>query len=221
MPNLVSIQVALAETYGEFDAVHPLDRRWTTAFFKKPVDGPVVAGWLGLAGDSQADVRHHGGRDKAVLAYAGDHYADWRQVPGLEEITGGGFGENLTVSGVSEATVCIGDAWRVGDVLLEVTQPRQPCFKLGRRWRTPELVKQVLGNGRTGWYLRVLEEGPIEAGMTMTLERRPHPEWTIAAAHNVMYDRRLPAERIRALISLPELSQAWKDELGERVTGGE
>jgi MOSC domain-containing protein YiiM len=80
-------------------------------------------------------------------------------------------------------------------------------------------VKQVVRNGRTGWYLRVLEEGVIEAGMRMTLERRVHPEWTIAAANEVMYDRRLPAERIRALIALPELSEAWKNELGERVMG--
>jgi MOSC domain-containing protein YiiM len=217
VPTLVSIQVALAETFGEYDAVDPLDRRWTTAFFKKPVDGPVMAGWLGLTGDSQADVRHHGGRDKAVLAYSADHYADWRKDPALAAVAGGGFGENLTVTGISEPTVCIGDAWRVGDVLFEVTQPRQPCWKLGRRWRKPELVKQVVANGRTGWYLRVLEEGMIEAGMSMTLERRPHPEWTIAAAHEVMYDRRIPADRIRELIALPELSDAWKNELGERV----
>jgi MOSC domain-containing protein YiiM len=219
VPTIVSIQVALAETFGEYDATHPLDRRWTTAFFKKPVEGPVVAGWLGLAGDAQADLRHHGGRDKAILAYSADHYADWRRDPDLADISGGGFGENLTVSGISEGTVCIGDAWRIGDVLVEVTQPRQPCFKLGRRWRRPELVKQVVANGRTGWYLRVLEEGTIEAGMSMALERRPHPEWTIAAAHAVMYDRQIPADRIRELIALPELSEAWKDELGERVMG--
>ncbi len=217
MPTLLSIQVALTETYGEYDATNPLDRRWTTAFFKKPVGGPVLATWLGLAGDSQADVRHHGGRDKAILAYSAEHYSDWRTVPDLDEIAGGGFGENLTINGLTEATVCIGDAWRAGDVLLEVSQPRQPCWKLGRRWRKPELVKQVVANGRTGWYVRVLEEGPLEAGMAMTLERRPHPEWTIAAANGVMYDKRLPEESIRALIALPELSDAWKEELGERV----
>jgi len=219
VPTIVSIQVARVATLGEFDAVDPLDRRWTTAFFKTPVEGPVTAGWLGLAGDEQADLQHHGGRDKAILAYSQDHFADWRQEPDLAALSGGGFGENLTVQGLSETTVCIGDDWRVGDVLLEVTQPRQPCWKLGRRWRKPSLVKQVVVTGRTGWYLRVLEEGPLEAGMTMTLERRPHPEWTIAAANGVMYDRRLPADRIRGLIALPELSDAWKNELGERVMG--
>jgi MOSC domain-containing protein YiiM len=217
VPTLVSIQVAPTETYGEYDATDPMDQRWTTAFFKKPVEGPVVATWLGLGGDSQADVQHHGGRDKAVLAYSADHFPNWRKDPQLAELNGGGFGENLTVSGLTETDVCIGDAWRVGDVLLEVSQPRQPCWKLARRWRKAELVKEVVKNGQTGWYLRVLEEGPIEAGLSLSLERRPHPEWTIAAANAVMYAKRGPEERIRALIALPELSEAWKDELGERV----
>lgn len=219
MPTLISIQVAQVETYGEYDAENPLDRRWTTAFFKKPVDGPVEARWLGLSGDAQADLRFHGGRDKAILAYSEDHFADWRQDPELAAVSGGAFGENLTIRGLDEASVCIGDTWRVGDVLLEVSQPRQPCWKLGRRWRKPELVKLVVKNGRTGWYFRVIEEGTLEAGLAVRLETRPHPEWTIAAANQVMYDRRLPAERIRALIDLPELSDAWKTELGERVMG--
>ncbi|QDT53230.1 6-N-hydroxylaminopurine resistance protein [Caulifigura coniformis] len=219
MPTVVSIQTGVTETYGEYDAVDPLDRRWTTAFFKTPVDGPVVVGWLGLAGDSQADVQNHGGRDKAVLAYSADHYSDWRNDPALEKASGGGFGENLTIQGLAEDSVCIGDVWRVGEALLEVTQPRQPCWKLGRRWRKPELVKQVVMNGRTGWYLRVLEEATIEAGLSMTLERRPHPDWTIAAANAVMYGKRVPEERIRELVSLPELSEAWKNQLGERIMG--
>ncbi len=185
--------------------------------FQKPVDGPVQTGWLGLQGDSQADVKHHGGRDKAILAYSADHFAGWRADPELAALSGGGFGENLTLSGLTEPDVCIGDAWRAGDVLLEVSQPRQPCWKLGRRWRKPEMVKQVVQNGQTGWYLRVLEEGLLEAGFSLQLERRPHPDWSIAAANRVMYDRKTPADRIRALIALPELSDAWKDELGERV----
>ncbi len=219
MPQLISIQVALAETYGEYDSRDPQQRRWTTAIFKKPVAGPVQAGWLGLAGDSQADARHHGGRDKAILAYSADHFPAWRQHPLLTGMTGGGFGENLTISGLTEEGVCIGDGWRIGDVLVEVTQPRQPCWKLARRWQAPDLVKQVVANGYTGWYLRVLEEGVLQAGQEVTLEHRRHPEWTIAAANAVMYDKRMPQESIRSLIALPELSEAWKDELSERVMG--
>jgi MOSC domain-containing protein YiiM len=215
--RLLSVQVGPIETYGEFDSHDPLDRRWTSAIFKKPQIGSVNAGWLGLEGDSQADPRFHGGRDKAVLAYAVDHFSHWRQQPGLEEMNFGGFGENLSITGQSEENVCIGDAWRVGEVLLEITQPRQPCWKLGLRWRQPELPKRVIARGWTGWYYRVLDEGRLEAGQSLSLERRVHPEWTIVEANRVMYTKRGDAGRTRALIALPELSQAWKDELGERV----
>lgn len=216
--RLLSVQVGTIETLGEFDAPDPLDRKWTTAFFKRPVAGTVAVGWLGMAGDAQADRRYHGGPDKAVLAYSADHFDTWRMDTGREDISGGAFGENLTVTGQSEADVCIGDAWRIGDVLLEVTQPRQPCWKLGRRWRLPELPKRVIARGWTGWYFRVLEEGTLKAGEQLQLERRAHPDWTILAANRVMYARRdSDIAAVRDLISLPELSQAWKDELGERV----
>ena len=173
--------------------------------------------WLGLVGDSQADLRFHGGRNKAVLVYSGDHYPDWRSELGIAEMGPGGFGENLTVAGADERSVCIGDHWRIANVLFEVSQPRQPCWKLGRRWRRPDLPKRTVVSGRTGWYCRVLEEGELDAGLAMTLERRPHPEWTIVAANRVMYTKQADSEVIRALIGLPELSSEWKDELGERV----
>jgi len=217
--RLISVQVGAVQTHGAYDAANPLDKRWTTGFFKAPTRGPVVVRWLGLAGDEQADPRFHGGRDKAVLAYSADHFPEWKKDPDLGALSGGGFGENLTVAGQTEADVCVGDAWRIGDVLLEVTQPRQPCWKLGRRWRRPDLPKQVIAQGWTGWYFRVLEEGTVEAGLTLTLERRVHPAWTIAEANCVMYDKRATAARLRELTSLPELSQAWKDELGERAAG--
>jgi MOSC domain-containing protein YiiM len=218
-PLLVSVQVGAVATHGSFEAVDPLDKRWTTGFFKSPVVGPVAASWLGLFGDEQADPRFHGGPDKAVLAYSEDHFADWRKLPELAALAGGGFGENLTIRGQSEADVCIGDVWRVGSVLLEITQPRQPCFKLGRRWRKPNLPKRVIALGRTGWYFRVKEEGLLEAGQRMTLESRPQPKWTIAEANRLMYDKRPLESRLREFIALPELSQAWKDELGERIAG--
>lgn len=215
--RLLSVQVGPIETHGEFDASNPHDQRWTTAFFKSPVSGPVHAGWLGLTGDSQADPRFHGGPDKAILAYAVDHFAHWRAQPGLELMSFGGFGENLSIAGQSEEDVCIGDAWRVGEVLLEITQPRQPCWKLGRRWRQVDLPKRVISLGWTGWYYRVLQDGHLQAGQQLTLERRVHPDWTIVDANRVMYTKRGDAGRTRALIALPELSQAWKDELSERV----
>ena len=191
----------------------PHARRWFTGFFKVPVDGPVEFRENGLAGDGQADLRFHGGPDKAVLAYSADHYPLWRGELNRPEMTGGGFGENLTIAGLSENSVCIGDRWRSGTVLFQVSQPRQPCWKLGRRWNLPDLPKRVIQTNRSGWYLRVLESGVLTAPTPLHLADRPHPQWTIARANRVLYDRRVdPAERL-ALATIPELSAAWRTEL--------
>lgn len=211
-PRIVGIFVGRPRTYVQRDA-HDVEQTWRTAFLKEPCTGPVWATETGLHGDEQADREHHGGPDKAVLAYAVAHYAAWRQEPGLEEIGPGGFGENLVLSGHDETCVCLGDQWRAGDVLLEVSQPRQPCFKLGRRWQQPALPERVTANGRTGWYLRVLEGGWLEAGQPLQLVARPEPTWTIARANEAFYRRPKVLHERHALAVLPALAAAWKQAL--------
>src|SRR6266478_1909237 len=131
MPTIVSIQVGQPTTYEYEGARDGKSRQWTTAFFKSPVAGSVHVGPMGLTGDQQADRENHGGLDKAILAYSTDHYAFWRPHLNLPEMPYGGFGENLTIAGLDETAVCIGDLWRAGQVLFEVSQPRQPCWKMG------------------------------------------------------------------------------------------
>lgn len=147
---LYSIQAAMPKSYGSEDSADSHDKAWTTGFFKKPIDGPVFVGRTNLAGDGQADLKNHGGVDKAVLAYSADHYPKWRPELGLPDMPCGAFGENLTIAGLNERLVCIGDTFQIGRVTFGVSQPRQPCWKLGRRWRMHELVRLVIGNGRTG-----------------------------------------------------------------------
>lgn len=178
--TLYSVQVGMPRSYGSEDAFDPHDKPWMTGFFKTPVEGPVFVGSTNLVGDGQADLKNHGGVDKAVLAYSADHYPKWRDELRLPDMPCGAFGENLTVAGLSEQLVCIGDLFRVGEVLFEVSQPRQPCWKLARRWRMHELTGLVVNNGRSGWYLRVLSEGSVEAGMLVTLIERPNPSWPIS-----------------------------------------
>lgn len=219
-PTLLSIQVGQPTTYG--DDPPSTQKPWTTAFFKSPVAGPVFVTRTGLTGDAQADLQHHGGVDKAVLAYAASHYPLWREELARPDFHCGGFGENLTIEGLTEHTVCIGDVWSLGQLstgltgLLQVSQPRQPCWKLARHWQTKELTALVVANGRTGWYLRVLREGTIAPGQTLTLEARPHPQWTVAKAHEVMHHRPHDATLSTELANLPELSTAWQDELRKR-----
>jgi MOSC domain-containing protein YiiM len=164
-------------------------RRWRTAFFKEPVAGPVELRLANLSGDRQADLSVHGGPDMAVLCYALDHYPAWRRELGLPAGPGG-FGENFTISGQEERSVCIGDVYEVGEALVQVSQPRGPCWKISERWERPELVRRVEESGRHGWYLRVLREGVVEAGLDLRLVERPHPEWTVRRAADVYRARK-------------------------------
>ncbi len=217
MPAIVSIQVGRPQT---FDYERPADgksRTWTSAFFKSPVSGNVQVGELGLAGDEQADRRNHGGLDKAVLAYSAEHYAYWRSHLGLPDMPFGGFGENLTIAELDENGVCIGDRWQAGEVLFEVSQPRQPCWKMGRRWQMPDLPKQVIQNGKSGWYLRVLAAGELAAGKSVELVSRPHPNWTVARASRLLYHEPDNIAGFEELANLVELSHAWREELLERI----
>jgi MOSC domain-containing protein YiiM len=212
-PSLASIQIGQPTTHGRENATDPHDRLWTSAFFKSGLSGPVFVSRTNIAGDAQADRQNHGGVDKAVLAYAASHYDLWRQELTNVPWCHGGFGENLTLAGLTEESVCIGDVWSLGDALFQVSQPRQPCWKLARRWRITELTAMVIANGRTGWYLRVLQEGMIDAGQELTLIERPHAEWSVARANEVMHHRKADFALASKLAELPELSDAWKASL--------
>ncbi len=211
--QIASIQVGKPRTYGVAGAADPMDRPWTSGFVKLPVTGPVHAGQLGLAGDGQADLENHGGIDKAILGYSADHYPAWNAELDGDDLAFGAFGENLTIRGVTETSLCIGDLWEIGDVQLQVSQPRQPCWKLARRWRRKDLPKRVIQTGRSGWYFRVMKEGPLEAGLPMRCIQRIHPEWSIDRASRVLYDNRADASVIAQLRSIAVLANGWKSAL--------
>lgn len=214
---LLSIQAGRPRDYVWRDPATGEFEMWTTAFYKEPVDGAVEVTRFGLARDAVADTRVHGGLDKALLAYAADHYTLWRREWEVNDLPYGGFGENLTLQGIEESNICIGDVWCIGDVLLEVSQPRQPCWKLGRRWERPDLPKRVIATGRTGWYFRVRQPGTLEAGAACQLEKRPYPVWTVAQANRLMYDKHASPADLRELADLPVLSISWRESLLERA----
>jgi len=214
---LVSIQVGQPWQRGTVGAADPMQRPWTSAIFKDPVSGPVRVDQEGIAGDRQADLRHHGGTDKAVLAYCADHYPLWRDELESPEMTYGAFGENLSLAGWSEADVCIGDVVAIGDARFEVSQPRQPCYKLGRKFQRADMPKLVQKTGRAGWYLRVLTQGVIEAGQQALLQARPHPSWTVRRAQQVMNEARQFFEDAAQLSTLPQLAEDWQRALRQRL----
>lgn len=216
-PVLLSIQVGLPREFGTAGAADPMDRPWTSGFDKRTVPGPVRLGLTKLDGDGQADLVHHGGPDKAVLAYSADHYDAWRRDLEIPTLPAGAFGENFTVAGLTEASVCLGDIWQVGKAVLQISQPRQPCWKLARRWRIKTLALQVQQTGRTGWYFRVVTEGIVAAGVPLRRWERPHPTWTVERANRVMHVDKDGKELAAELAAIPSLAASWKTTLLRRV----
>lgn len=190
-----------------------------SAIFKSPVRGSALLTSTGIEGDEVGDPRHHGGIDKAVHAYPVEHYAAWRdELPDLSErLVAGAFGENLVIEGVTEAHVCLGDHWQVGRARLELSQARQPCWKLNVRFDRSDMARRVQRTGRTGWYFRVLEPGALVAGDRGQLAERPYPEWPLTRVSQVLYHNVLDLDALRALVSLPGLPASWKGLVERRL----
>ena len=192
---------------------------WASAIFKRPVSGRTHSGALGLDGDAQADLKHHGGKDKAICCYASEHYPGWCEALGLDAdvFVHGAFGENFSLRGMTEATVCIGDIYTVGSARVQISQPRMPCFKLGRRWERPQLPQDAMNNGKTGFYLRVLETGEVGPGDELILLERPLPDWTVARVNDAMYVRKEDEALADMLGRLPLLAEAWRSPFRRRA----
>ena len=215
------------ETIGKIRGVYagkavPYTRPGTfSAIDRQPVDGPIAVGTEGLQGDEQGDRRVHGGPDKAVHVYAWSHYAAWReQFPDNTRFAAApAFGENLSVEGVDEWNVCLRDQWRVGTALLEVSQGRQPCWKLNDRFGIPDMARRVQDSLRAGWYLRVLEPGELRAGDAIGLVRRPYPEWSVARVLGVIRDRECEPAVMQELLGLG-LPTSWQRLFARRLEAG-
>lgn len=220
LPLLLSIQVGQPQELGHEGAADPMERPWRSGIYKIAVPGPVWLGRTNLVGDGQGDLIHHGGPEKAVMAYAAAHYPAWREELGIPELTCGGFGENFTVEGLTEADLCIGDIYAVGTALVQVSQPRQPCWKLARRWHVKDLAARTQATGRTGWYFRVLQEGAVQAGDALLLQERPLPRWSVARANQLMHLHRDDRAGALELASSPYLSANWRETLTSRVRDG-
>lgn len=192
-----------------------------SAIAKQAVAGPVPVDAAGLQSDEQGDTRIHGGPDKAVHQYPLGHYALWRSEIGalrmLEQP--GAFGENIASTGMAEADLCWGDRVRMGSVLLEVTQTRQPCWKLNTRFGLPDMALRLQRTGRTGWYYRVLQPGTVQAGDAIALVARPYPAWPLARVIEVLYHRMLDAALLREVAALP-LPPSWQKLVARRLDQG-
>lgn len=194
-----------------------------SAIRKSPADRPLMVTENGVAGDEHGDPVNHGGPDRAVHHYSFDNYEFWRSAfpehadrfdaPGF-------FGENLTSRGFSEKDICVGDVYRLGSATLQVTQARQPCWKLAYRSGIPDLALQVQKEGRTGWFYRVLEPGEVSAGDELELLERPHPTWDLKRLLATMYLTPLNRRELEEIAVLPELTQGWREIASRRLETG-
>jgi MOSC domain-containing protein YiiM len=203
--KLLSLQVGVPKKYPAPQG------EWVSGIWKHPVEGAVYASRTGLSGDGQGDLSVHGGLDKAIYVYPESHYSYWRQDLSQPDLPYGAFGENFTVTGFTEGTVCIGDVFRVGEtVTVEVSEPRGPCWKLARRLDVKDIVVRVNETGYSGWYFRVLQEGEVAAGMDIILLERPYPQWTVTSANQALHDTAGHAAEARGLIACPALAESWR-----------
>lgn len=224
---IVQVAVGMPQRYGSQEATDPMDKAWETGFFKQPVSGSVRLSRLGFEGDGVADLVNHGGEDKAVLCYCAGHYPVWRnefqQIDAIAERLSidrfgyGAFGENLTVSGLSEENVCLGDVYAVGSARIQVSQPRQPCWKLGRRWRLKQLTALAVSTGRMGWYVRVIEEGAVSTAQEMVLVERTLPKWPIARLNELFYHDRANLKDAQTMADCAVLADSWRAEFRKRI----
>lgn len=184
-----------------------------TAIFKEPVAGVVAVRELNLAGDRQADLTVHGGLEKAVYAYAAEHYEYWRKQLPEVSLSWGAFGENLTTEGLREDTVCIGDLLRVGSAVLRVTQPRMPCYKLQVRFNRGDMVKRFLASSRSGFYFSVIEPGDIGAGSKVEILDRETDSVTVSDIMRLYLGQTRDPELFRRATNVGALPQNWRTQL--------
>jgi len=191
-------------------------RSVNTAIFKMPVEGSIAVRRLNLDGDRQADLTVHGGPDKAVYAYPIEHYKYWRTRVPETPATLGAFGENLTTRDLLEKDLHIGDQVRVGTALLQVAQPRMPCYKLQVRFDRADMTKLFALSGRSGFYFSVLEEGEVKAGDAIEVVKRDEHEVSIADVYELYFGRTIEPELLKRALKTPALTQESRSMLLSR-----
>jgi MOSC domain-containing protein YiiM len=211
--TLVSVNVGVPRVIGELRSGEPV----LSGIIKVPVSAATISlDALNLAGDRQADLTVHGGPDKAVYAYPAEHLPRWNEELGTT-FGPGTFGENLTTSGWLEGEVFIGDIWAWGDALLQVAQPRSPCYKLAAVTGRPDLLKRFVQSGRTGWYLRVLQPGQAPVAGPILVVARDPAGISVQSVHRAMQPGRQDRAELERIAGVDALASSWRDWLRERL----
>lgn len=205
-----SVNVAKPEVF------HHQQSDIATGIFKQPVHGPLLLSDVNLEGDGQADLINHGGADKALCVYSYMHYPYWEKKL-QRKLAYGAFGENLTVDDLSEEELCIGDVFTWGEAVIQISQPRQPCYKLAKKHDIPDLAVQVQDTGYTGFYFRVLRTGIVSDAEPLQLQQTDIHRITLSLAHTVMHHDKRAVDKIERILRVDALSQSWRNTLEKRL----
>jgi MOSC domain-containing protein YiiM len=209
--KVVSVNVGLPQT------ITWKGRTLQTGIFKAPISGRVQVRTLNLDGDRQADLSVHGGPDKAIYLYPSEHYGYWQgEFPDMD-LPWGMFGENFTTEGVLEDAVNIGDQWRIGSALVMVTQPRVPCYKLAAKFGRQDIIKRFLASGRSGFYLRVMQEGEIGVGDAIELMNQDRHEVTVADVVKLYRDGAGALSLYQRAVQVEALSEGWRAHFQQQI----
>lgn len=188
----------------------------TTGIFKDPVPGPVMLRTLNLEGDGQADLKVHGGKDKALYAYSNDVYPLWRKTRPHDHFLAGAMGENLTMESLPEDSIFIGDTYQLGRAVVQVSEPRFPCYKLAIKFNDQKILDQFMKIGRPGVYFRVLEEGLIDLDDELRLKDREKVQLSIDELFK-MTQKPFDLARVREILKIQGLTEKWRRKLKEKL----
>lgn len=209
VPTLVSLNIGMpADVPWRGKTVH-------TGIYKKPVQGPVMVRRLNIDGDGQGDLNGHGGEQRAVMVYQTESYEHWQRHFGRDHLEPGTFGENFTITGLSDDEVCIGDRYRIGEAEFEVTQPRVTCFRVGIRLGEPEMPNLLVAHHRPGFYFRVIEEGHVASGDEIVRTRRGRHALSVADVDALLYLPDRDVDMLRKAVDIPALSPGWQQSFAE------
>jgi ferredoxin-NADP reductase/MOSC domain-containing protein YiiM/ferredoxin len=213
--RLVSVNVGMPKN------VQWRDKTVYTGIWKTPVEGPVMVRRINIDGDGQGDLAGHGGEQRAVMVYQTESYDFWKSYLNRGDLEPGHFGENFTITGLSDDEVCIGDRYQIGDAEFEVTQPRVTCFRVGLRLNEPEMPNLLVAQHRPGFYFRVITEGRVQAGDDIVRTRRGRHELSVVDVDALLYlpDRNI--EQLRKVVDVPALSPGWQQSFNDMLAAHE
>lgn len=212
-----SVMRVISVNVGQPKEVAWKGRKVTTGIFKEPVEGRIAVGRLNIEGDRQADLTVHGGPEMAIYAYPAEYYHFWREQFPEMNLPWGMFGENLTIEGLLDETVHIGDRFQVGSAHVVVTQPRVPCYKLGLKFGRDDILKRFLQSGLTGFYFAVRKEGNVAAGDSITLLQRDDHQVSVADITRLYREEKYNADLLQKVVDVEVLPERWREYFMERL----